>query len=103
VLHCCLFLFICSAGVKQDISMMVSLLNAYSRCNHHTKAIQLIEKVEEEGWELNKVYCNVVIDTYGFMSKPDQAEKVLNPLCYRYSPLPSACSQCGAWFPLGYA
>jgi len=80
VLRWRLFLFIRSEGVKQGISIMTSLLSAYSHGNHHTKAIQLIEKVEEEGWELSAAYCNVVIDTYGFMSKPDHAEKVLNPL-----------------------
>jgi len=60
--------------VKHSIFLKTNLLGTYSHGRQHTKAIQLIEKVEEEGLELSSVYCNVVIDTYGFMEKPDHAE-----------------------------
>lgn len=56
---------------------IASLMDAYTRADQFEKVLRLISRMKKEGRAPDNVVFNLLIDTYGRMGKPEEAEKVL--------------------------
>jgi pentatricopeptide repeat protein len=64
-------------GLQPTMYTIASLMDAYTRADQFEKVLRLISRMKKEGRAPDNVVFNLLIDTYGRMGKPEEAEKVL--------------------------
>lgn len=62
-------------GLQPDYHTIAGLMEAYTRAHQFDKVIRLFLKMKKEGRAPDKIIFNHLIDTYGRMGKPADAEQ----------------------------